>query len=103
MARWLPVCLMLATICALGVAGMAAAFSAPHVSLTNAKAKSSEPTVQFATTAGKRTNHTCQATRTGNQTVKRGKFVPIACEQPPRVDLQTGSALAKAAAFAALG
>jgi hypothetical protein len=44
--------------------------------------------------------HTCQATRKNE---KRSKFIPIACEQPPKMNMFSAAALAKATALATLG
>jgi hypothetical protein len=58
-------------------------------------------TGSFLTIGGTKTTQTCQATRR-HQSVRRGKFIPIACEQPPGLNFSSTS-LAKVAAIDSLG
>ena len=47
--------------------------------------------------------NTSQKTSKKHDSVRKGKLIPIACEQPPRMNISTGSALTKASAVDALG
>jgi hypothetical protein len=88
----------------LAAAGSAAAFSQPRAAGSARSVTGTQSTILFyvGATSGKN-SHTCQKTSRNRQTVRRGKLIVIACEQPPRMNLSTGSALTKAAAIDSLG
>ena len=93
----------MAGLLALAAAGAAAAFSQPPNGTTSRSVADSGNNFFLVLTSQKKTSHTCQATSKKHNTVRKGKLIPTACEQPPRVNISTGSALTKAAAVDALG
>jgi hypothetical protein len=93
---------LVAATLALAAAAAASAYSTPSW-VPSAHAGSSPLATLVAAGAPKRTTHTCQATRSTNQTVRRGKFIPVACEQPPRVNMLGGSTLSNALTVDSLG
>jgi hypothetical protein len=93
-----------AGVLALAAAGAAAAFSQPRAggsarSITGAGSE----ILFYVITPQTKNSHTCQKTSPNRQSVRRGKLIVIACEQPPRMNISTGSALSKAAAIDAAG
>jgi hypothetical protein len=102
--RSLLACALLAALLALAAVAAAAAISQPRLgSSARSVTGTQDPILFYVTASQAKSSHTCQKTSKNRQSVRRGKLIPIACEQPPRMNLATGSTLTKAAAVDAIG
>lgn len=93
----------MAGLLALSAAGAAAAFSQPRLGGDSRSVTGTGTSFFLVVSNQGKASHTCQKTSNKHNTVRKGKLIPIACEQPPRMNISTGSALTKAAAVDALG
>jgi hypothetical protein len=87
----------------LAAAGSAAAISQPRLGGSARSVTGTQSPILFYVLTPTKNSHTCQKTSPNRQSVRRGKLIVIACEQPPRMNLSPGSALTKAVAADQLG
>jgi hypothetical protein len=99
----LPAWTLVAGLLVLAVAGSAAAFSQPRAGTSARTVSSAQIPIVFYVATSARNAHTCQKTSPHRQSVRRGKLINIACEQPPYLNFAPGSTLTKAAAIDSLG